>query len=69
MFTSFSDAPPQVILCAADGNELVADYYSGHNGNFRLEYDLKAGETYIIKVRWLYDGNSGNMNLLFAPIN
>ena len=36
----------------AQNNELAHDDDGGENGNFRITYDLKAGETYILVSRF-----------------
>jgi hypothetical protein len=69
VFTSFSDMDTNASLCDADGKELAYSYYGGKNNyyNFRIEYELKAGETYTVSVRWGLAGYAGNMALLFGP--
>ena len=52
-------------LCDANGNYLTSDDDSGNNGDFKITYDLKAGETYILKVKFYSSSVSGPLKLNF----
>jgi hypothetical protein len=69
-FTSFTDGDTFATLCDINGNVLDSDDDDGQGCNFRITYELKAGETYIIQVRWLSEGDAETMALLFgtAPV-
>ena len=69
-FTSFSDHDTYATLCDANGNTLDSDDDDGQGLNFKITYELKAGETYIITVRWYDSNDAGNVPLLFgtAPV-
>ena len=67
LFTSFASEDTYVTLY--DANENLLDYNDdgSYGYNFKLLYELKAGEIYYVDVRWLSSGYAGEMPLLFAP--
>lgn len=68
IFTSISDYDSYGYLYDANGNELAYNDDGSNNGNnqFEIVYDLKAGETYTVKVRWFdTEDTAGYINLLF----
>ena len=69
VFTSFADGDTLVFLYDAENN-LLDENDDGSNlgNNFRLVYELKAGETYVIGVKWYGLDKSGDVPLLFTPI-
>ena len=69
-FTSFANDDTRAYLYDAEGSTLASDDDGGYNNNFRITYELKKGETYIITVRWYDSNNAGNVPLLFgtAPV-
>ena len=70
IFTSYAvEGDTYGYLYDAEGNELVHNDDGYHYlNNFRISYDLKAGETYIIKVRWYFDDFAGSVPILFYPL-
>ena len=48
---------------------LTWDDDGGVNGNFQITYELKAGETYELKVRWYSSETAGDMVIFAAPSN
>ena len=69
VFTSYSNVGTFATLYDADGKELAYGSYGGSSYyyDFRIEYELKAGETYTISVRWDLAGYAGKMAILFGP--
>ena len=70
-FTSFADHDTYATLCDGEGNVLTDNDDGSHYGyNFSITYELKAGETYTIHVRWYGSSHAGNVPLLFgvAPV-
>ena len=65
IFTSFTDSDSYATLYDFEENYLYSDDDSGDGTNFEICYDLEAGKTYILEVRWLSDTREGNMALLF----
>ena len=53
-------------LCNAEGGYLAYNDDAGYNNNFKITYELKAGETYIVKVRWYSSSRAGNVVLFFG---
>lgn len=71
IFTSFADGDTYATLCDAEGNVLTEDDDGGnYYNNFKMTYELKAGETYIINVRWYVSRHAGEVPLFFgtAPV-
>lgn len=66
-FTSFTDRDSYATLYDANGNHLTSNDDGGEGLNFRITYQLKAGETYTIHIRWLNNTVEGTMALLFGP--
>ena len=66
-FTSMSDHDTKAYLCNANGEELAWNDDGGYNNNFKIVYELKAGETYELFVSWYSSSTSGYMPLLFIP--
>ena len=64
-FTSASENDTCGYLYDAEGNEIAYDDDGGYNANFKIVYELKAGETYTVRVRWYSSDCSGTMALLF----
>ena len=58
-FRSYTYEYPYAILYDADGKELV------HSAGFKINYELKAGETYTLEVGWYYN-SVGNIGLIFT---
>ena len=69
VFTSASYGNTYAYLCDSEGNTLTQNDIGEDGNNFKITYDLKAGETYTLKVKWYYVYDAGYMNLLFAPMN
>jgi len=70
-FTSFADDDTYATLCDAEENVLVEnDDGSSYGNNFKITYELKAGETYTINIRWYNSSRAGDVPLLFgtAPV-
>ena len=65
-FTSFAAGDTYGYLYDANGNELIRNDDGGYNGNFMMTYELKAGETYTVQVRWYSSYNAGMMPLIFS---
>jgi len=51
-------------LYDANGNLLTSNDDSGGNGNFKISWDLAAGETYTLRVRYLSSDKTGSFNLV-----
>lgn len=64
-FTSKANTDTYGYLYDADENLIVTDDDDGEGSNFMITYELKAGETYIVKVRWYHSSQAGNISLLF----
>ena len=65
-FTSYGEGDSLAELLNSDGESIWFDDDSGYENQFRLVYELEAGQTYTIKVRW-WDGSYENvMGLLFT---
>ena len=64
-FTSAAGRDTYGYLYSSSGNCVCMDDDSGYENNFRIDYELKAGETYTVVVRWYSDDVAGNMILLF----
>ncbi len=69
-FTSFANDDTRAYLYDSEGNTLASDDDGGYNSNFRITYELKAGETYTIMVSWYSSNDAGDVPLLFgtAPV-
>ena len=65
-FTSFADADSYGYLYDAEGNQLTYNDDGGYNNNFQITYELKAGETYTVSVRWYYSDRAGYIPLVFV---
>ena len=65
-FTSASDSDTYGYLYDADGYYLASDDDSGYGNNFNMTYELKAGETYTVAIRWYSSNQAGNMAILFG---
>ena len=64
-FTSYSNKDTYGYLYDAEGNHLANNDDDGYDNNFMITYELKAGETYTVKVRWYSPERAGIMALLF----
>ena len=64
-FTSVADYDTYACLYDANGECIAWNDDSGYNANFRIVYELKAGETYTIEVMWYGFDAIGNMPLIF----
>ena len=65
-FTSYSYNDTFGELYDAHGKCLASDDDNGFYGNnFFITYELKAGETYVIEVRWWDSNFAGNVALIF----
>ena len=65
-FTSCANNDTYGYLYDVEGNCLTSNDDGGYNNNFKITYELKAGETYIVKVRWYNSEIAGNVALLFG---
>ncbi len=65
IFTSASEYDTYGYLYDAEGNEITHNDDGGYSANFKIVYELKAGETYTVRVRWYSSGRAGIMALLF----
>ena len=65
-FTSATYFDTYAELCDAEGNVLKSDDDDGAEANFLISYDLIAGESYTIRVKWLDSSKAGTMSLIFA---
>ena len=65
-FTSDTYFDTYAELCDAEGNCIEYDDDGGEEANFMITYELIAGETYTIRVRWYSENRAGNMALVFA---
>lgn len=65
-FTSDTYFDTYAELYDADENQIAFDDDSGEESNFLIVFDLVAGETYTIRVKWLNENRSGTMSLIFA---
>ncbi len=66
VFTSFVEGDTFAILYDAEGNELASNDDGGNSANFKIVYELKAGETYTLSVRWYHSSSAGDVPLLFG---
>jgi len=64
-FTSSAYGDTVADLYGAEGNHLTWDDDGGVDNNFRITYELKAGETYTLQVRWYSSNRAGNVALIF----
>jgi len=55
----------------ANGDKLSYSDDDGDDNNFKIVWELKAGETYTISVNWYSSSKSGSIALIFTcePIN
>ncbi len=65
-FTSAADKDTYAYLYDAEGNELVHNDDDGENSNFLISYELEAGKSYTLEVKWYSSSNYGYMPLVFA---
>ncbi len=65
-FTSYAESDSYAYLYDAEGELLANDDDSGYNNNFEIIYDLKAGETYTLSVRWYSSDRAGYIPLVFT---
>ncbi len=65
-FVNYGDCSTVAYLCDENGAELASDSYGGVNGNFRIVYELKAGEVYTLKVSHINENHAGEVPLLFG---
>ena len=66
-FTSFAEWDTYAEIYDAEGNQLAYDDDSGYYSNFKITLNLNAGETYVVKVKWLNaSAYGGKMALLFG---
>ena len=63
--TSASNKDTYGYLYNADGEEIIKDDDGGAGNNFRIDYELKAGETSLVMVRWYDSSMSGFMGVIF----
>ena len=68
IFTAFADVDIYAYLCNSKGEQIVYNAYSGYNGNFRIECDLRAGETYYLYVGVWWHYSLQVIPLLFSPV-
>ena len=79
IFQSKSDQDTYGYLYAADGSELSRNDDGGDGGNFRIVYELQAGVTYYLEVRFYSDDDFGTIpvscrqsplvSLEFSPVS
>ena len=67
LFTSFASEDTYGALYDANENLLAYNDDGGYDHNFKLLYELKAGEIYYVDVWWYSSGYAGEMPLLFTP--
>ena len=66
-FTSYSGSDSYAYLYDAEGEFLDEnDDGSDYGNNFKITYELKAGETYTLSVRWYSNYEAGYMPLVFT---
>jgi hypothetical protein len=68
VFMSFADSDTYAFLTDENGEWIARDDDSGQNNNFMIRYDLKAGNTYIINVRWYNNYTVGTVPLFFGVV-
>ena len=70
-FTSVTDSDTYGDLYDAEGNYLSSDDDNGQGNNFKIIYELNAGETYVIAVRYYSSDRAGSVALIFdwEPVN
>lgn len=62
-FYSNSDSDTYCRLFNSSGDELTNDDNSGENNNFRIDYQLEAGETYIFRCSYSFSGVLGTYDV------
>ena len=68
-FTSFANADTYAELYSVAGERIIAsDDDSGKNSNFRIDAHLKAGQSYVIQIRWLDSSYAGEMPILIGSV-
>ncbi|MBE6734038.1 MAG: hypothetical protein E7563_01680 [Ruminococcaceae bacterium] len=65
---STADVDTKVYLYDSDGIELDSDDDGGDSTNFRLEYNLTAGEKYYFGVRYYNSSNTGSIPFTFGRV-
>lgn len=65
-FTTRANGDTYGYLYDADGNRLTYDDDNGQGNNFYFSYELKAGETYTVRIRWYYSDNAGAVPVIFV---
>lgn len=63
--TSISNGDPAAILSDNTGEILADDDDGGGNREFMIVYELMAGQTYTVTVRWINTEYSGYVGLIF----
>jgi len=63
-FTTQADHDTYGYLYDVYGNVLTSNDDGGTNNNFYMSYTLKAGETYVLKVRWYSSDQYGDMPIV-----
>ena len=64
-FMSFADGDTYAYLYDSEGNTIYWDDDGGVGTNFKIIYELKAGETYTLKVKWYNSDREGDVPILF----
>ena len=67
VFTSAAENDSYASLLDADGKLLVENDDGGEYNNFYIAYELKAGETYYIDIRWWRANEAGYMPIIITP--
>ena len=62
-FYSVSEGDTYCYLYNATGSQLAYDNNNGDNSNFRVEYKMTAGETYVYKARYNYSSTTGSFDV------
>ena len=65
-FTSCANSDTYAYLYDANGNELAYNDDGGSDNNFQIVYELQAGETYTLTIRWYNSYNAGNMPIIIV---
>jgi hypothetical protein len=66
VFESYvNGSDPYAHLYDANGNEIASNDDGAGNLNFRITYTLQAGETYVLRVRWLNNTVAGYIPTAF----
>ncbi|MGM9552706.1 MAG: Ig domain-containing protein [Faecousia sp.] len=65
---SVSEGDTFCSLYNATGSQLAYNNNNGDNSNFRVEYKMTAGETYVYKVEYYYSSTTGSFDVILEKM-